>query len=67
MTTRSMRNVLKTFDGGDIDDDGHWCGQDMSCLECRKTTAIRSAITSTYLLASLQCGECGEIFVEYWI
>ena len=65
--TDPMHNVPKSFDGGDIDNHGHWWGQDMSCLECRETTAMRSGMTSTYLLASLQCGECGETFCLYWV
>lgn len=60
------RDVPKTFDGGDIDDHGHWYGAEMSCLECRETTHMRMGITATYLLAALQCGECGETFAETW-
>ena len=41
-----MRNVPKSFDGGDIDNHGHWYGPDMSCLECRETTAMRSGLMS---------------------
>ena len=63
----AMHNVPKSFDGGDIDDEGRWYGQDLSCLECRQTTAMRLSITSTYLLAALHCGECGATFCEYWI
>lgn len=61
------RNVPKTFDGGDINDTGHWRGADMCCLECRETSAMRIGITATYLLAALQCGECGETFAETWL
>jgi hypothetical protein len=50
--TDPMLNVPKSFDGGDIDNHGRWWGQDMSCLECRETTAMHAGITSSYLLAS---------------
>jgi hypothetical protein len=62
-----MRNVPKYFDGGDIDNENHWYGEQMGCLECGEVDAVRTGITSTYLLASLQCGNCGEVFAEYWI
>ena len=62
-----LHNVPKTFDGGDIDVQGHWYGQDMCCLECGETTAMRSGLTRTYLLACLQCGECAVSFCEYWV
>jgi hypothetical protein len=60
------RNVPKHFDGGDIDNQGHWVGADMSCLECRETHPMRMGITATYLLAALRCGNCGEPFAEVW-
>ena len=65
--TNPIHNVLKSFDGGDIDNHGHWWGQDMSCLECRETTAMHAGITSIYLLACLECGACGETFCLYWV
>ena len=65
--TDAMRNVPKSFDGGDIDNHAHWYGPDMSCLECRETTAMRSGMTSIYLLARLECGACGETFCLYWV
>lgn len=61
------RDVPKHFDGGDIDNNGHWVGEEMGCLECRETRQMRSSATATYLLASLNCGECGEPFAEYWV
>lgn len=66
-TIVDLYNVPKHFDGGDIDDNGHWRGAEMCCLECRETTAMHCGITSTYLLASLNCGECGESFAKYWV
>lgn len=61
------RNVPKHFDGGDIDKNGRWLGEHMSCLECRETAAMRMGITSTHTLKQLECGECGEPFAEVWI
>ncbi len=63
----NMRNVPKHYDGGDINEHGSWRGAAMSCLECRETTDMRAGITATYLLGTLECGECGEIFAEVWI
>ena len=63
----AMRRVPKTFDGGDIDDHGHWYGRDMSCMECRETTPMRAGVTNIYLLGCLRCGACGAILCEYWI
>lgn len=60
-------NVPKHFDGGDIDNHGHWYGDAMGCLECRETRHMGMGCTSTYLLAELHCGECGAVFAEYWI
>lgn len=60
------RDVPKTFDGGDIDDHGHWYGAEMSCLECHETEAMRMSITATYMLAALRCGNCSEVFAETW-
>ncbi len=64
---KAMRGVPKTFDGGDIDNDGQWYGSEMCCLECRETADVRCGTTSTYLLGTLECGECGEVFAEYWL
>jgi hypothetical protein len=61
------RDVPKHFDGGDIDNNGRWYGEEMCCLECRETKHMRVGITATYLLATLDCGECGEPFAEYWV
>jgi len=61
------RDIPKHFDGGDIDDNGHWYGAEMSCLECHETHQMRQGITATYLLATLECGSCGETFAEYWV
>lgn len=60
------RDVPKTFDGGDIDDNGHWRGAEMGCLECRTTRRMVVGPTATYLLSVLRCGECGERFAEFW-
>lgn len=62
-----MREVPKHFDGGDIDDDGHWRGPEMSCLECKETTAMHYGITARWFIAALECGECREVFAEYTI
>ncbi len=62
-----MRDVPVTFDGGDIDDHGHWYGSEMGCLSCHETAHIHCGITPTYLLASLNCSACGEAIAEYWI
>jgi transcription elongation factor Elf1 len=61
-----MRNVPKTFDGGDIDNHGHWVGAEMSCLECHETAEVRMGLTATYMLAAIECRECGEVFAEVW-
>ena len=61
-----MRDVPKHFDGGDIDDEQHWYGALMCCLECRNVDAMRMTVTRTYLLAALSCGSCGEVFAEVW-
>jgi hypothetical protein len=58
------RGVPKHFDGGDIDWDGQWEGAEMGCLDCRETAPMATGMTATYLVAALQCGECGEIFAE---
>ena len=63
----NMRKVPVTFDGGDINDNGQWRGEEMGCLECREIHQVRAGITATYLLAQLQCGGCGERFAEYWV
>ena len=65
MTGIGYRDVI--FDGGDIDNFGHWYGETMSCLECRETEAVRIGTTPTYMLAELHCGECGTTFAEFGI
>lgn len=62
----NLRDVPKIFDGGDIDYEGRWYGDRMCCLECRATEAMRMSPTSTYMLVSLDCGECGRSFGEFW-
>jgi len=62
-----MHNIPKHFDGGDIHTNGQWRGADMCCLSCGQIRPMRTAMTSTYLLASLECDYCGEIFAEYWV
>lgn len=63
----NLRDVPKHFDGGDVDDYGRWVGAEMGCLECRTTNAMMMGITLTYGLAALECGECREVFAEYWV
>lgn len=58
------RNVPKTFDGGDINTNGQWRGAEVGCLECRETAAMHYGGTATYMVAQLECGECGEPFAE---
>jgi hypothetical protein len=58
------------FDGGDIDDRGHWSGEEICCIACHKaglpdTSRIRIGFTSTYLVEELYFDECGEPIV--WI
>lgn len=60
------RNVPKAFDGGDIDNNGRWYGAEMCCRDCRETANMRMGMTATYMLATLECGECGEVFAETW-
>lgn len=66
MFPEGLHNVPTHSDGGDIDDNGHWLGEDMCCLACRETRPMKIGPTSTYLLAELYCGECGEPFARYW-
>ena len=66
-----MRDVPKIYDGGDVvtgdDISTYWCGEVMCCLECREVKPMRLGMTATYLLAQLECGECGEPFAEVWV
>lgn len=62
-----LRAVPTIYDGGDIDDDGRWYGEPMCCLECRETDAMRMGLSRTYLLATLECSNCLQVFAEVWI
>lgn len=68
-----MHNIPTHFDGGDVTDNadgtgpGAWYGAEIGCLTCREVEPMTCGITSTYMLASLECAACGEVFAEYWI
>lgn len=66
LVPQGLHDVPKTYDGGDINAHGQWCGEDMCCLTCRETAPMCMGLTTTYLLASLECGECGETFAQTW-
>jgi hypothetical protein len=53
-----------TFDGGDIDNHGHWRMNGVSCLGCREeVSAYLSLATPVRMFALvLACEECGEPF-----
>jgi hypothetical protein len=66
-TKEYTRDIPKHFDSGDIDNDGRWYGSSMCCLECRTTDAMRMGAGGLFLLATLECGSCGEVFAERWL
>jgi hypothetical protein len=53
-----------SFDGGDIDDRGHWSLTGVSCLQCREETTACLQLAHPVLWnmydVVLACVECGE-------
>jgi hypothetical protein len=53
-------NALRvTFDGGDVDEHGHWLLAGVCCLDCRHETARLQPWISLYEVV-LACAECGR-------
>lgn len=55
------------FDGGDINDNGQWRGEEVSCLDCRETRPMQMGPSPAWCVAELRCGECGRGLAEFGI